>query len=68
MLGVHIEEPGMRVLRIKPTLADLLWLRGSVPTPYGEVKISHERRGDKIYTEVSAPGEIKIIYDGCEKK
>ena len=68
VLGVHIEEPGMRVLRIKPTLADLLWLRGSVPTPYGEVKISHERRGDKIYTEVSAPGEIKIIYDGCEKK
>jgi hypothetical protein len=55
----------MRVLRIKPELGELAWLRGSVPTPYGEVKISHTRCGDKIYTEVSAPNEIKIIYDGC---
>lgn len=68
VLGVHIEEAGMKVLRIKPALAELKWLRGSVPTPYGEVKISHERRDGKIYTEISAPDEIEIIYDGCEKK
>lgn len=67
VLGVHIEEAGMRTLRIKPELCGLEWLEGSVPTPFGEVKIRHERRDGKIYTRVDAPSEIKIIYDGCEQ-
>ena len=66
VLGVQIEEPGMRVLRIKPELSELEWLEGSVPTPFGEVKIRHEKRDGKIFTSVDAPKEIKFIYDGCE--
>ncbi|MBQ7386774.1 MAG: alpha-L-rhamnosidase [Clostridia bacterium] len=66
VLGVNVDEVGMRTLRIKPALCDLEWLEGGVPTPYGEVKIRHEVREGKIYTSVDAPSEVKIVLDGCE--
>lgn len=62
VLGVNIVEPGCRVLEIKPHLGSLKWAKGSYPTPYGIVYISHTRLEDgSIKTEFAAPDEVKII-------
>lgn len=65
VLGVNIEECGMRKIRIKPYLGDMKSVRGSVPTPYGKLTLSHTVRDGVICTSVDAPKEIEIIYEGC---
>lgn len=62
VLGVTIVEPGCRVIRIDPHLGDLEWVEGSVPTPFGVVKIRHERRADgTISSKIDAPKGVKIV-------
>ena len=62
VLGVAIVEHGCRVIRIDPHLGDLEWVEGSVPTPFGVVKIRHERRADgTIKSQIDAPKGVKII-------
>ena len=68
VLGVQIEKAGMSVIRIKPCLDGLSYVGGSVPTPYGEVKLYHEVREGKIYTKAQAPKEITLIFDGCVRE
>lgn len=65
MLGVRVAEPGCRRLIIKPDLGGLSYARGSFPTPYGEVKISHEIINGEIISEIVAPEEVKIDLVGC---
>ena len=62
VLGVEVIEPGCKVLRIRPHLGGLEWVKGAFPTPYGDVKISHKKdaRG-KVISDVEAPEGIKII-------
>ena len=62
VLGVEVVEPGCKVLRIRPHLGGLEWVKGAFPTPYGDVKISHKKdaRG-KVISDVEAPEGIKII-------
>ncbi|MDO5579744.1 MAG: alpha-L-rhamnosidase C-terminal domain-containing protein [Planctomycetia bacterium] len=61
VLGVVPAEPGFKSVRIDPFLGDLDWAEGSVPTPYGpiRVKLSKDSAG-KIKKEISAPKEVKI--------
>lgn len=62
VLGVQVEEPGCRKLRIVPHLEDLEYAKGTYPTPYGVVKISHVKRPDgSVETKVSAPREVEIV-------
>lgn len=61
ILGVKIMEPGCKVVKIEPDLCGLSYAKGTVPTPYGDIKIRHIKRNGTITTEVSAPDEIKII-------
>lgn len=62
VLGVEIVEPGYKTVRINPHLGDLEWVEGSVPTPYGDIRISH-RKGDdgKVVSTVDAPAGINVI-------
>lgn len=60
VLGVNVAAPGCKKLVIKPNLCELEWVRGSFPTPYGTVKIEHERDGDRIISRVDAPKEVEI--------
>ena len=65
MLGVKVIEPGCRTLRVEPHLGDLQWAEGTFPTPYGEVKIRHEKQADgTIRSEIQAPDEVKILQAG----
>ncbi len=63
VLGVKILEPGCKRVRIEPQLGDLDWAKGSYPTPFGVIELSHTRRADgSVQTQVTAPPEIEIVY------
>jgi alpha-L-rhamnosidase len=62
VLGVQVVEPGCKVLKIEPHLGDLQWVEGSFPTPFGVVKIRHDKMPDgKINSIIDAPEQVKIL-------
>jgi len=64
VLGVEVVEPGCKVLRITPHLGNLEFAEGTYPTPFGVVRIRHEKTpSGEIKSFIDAPKEIKIIKD-----
>ena len=62
VLGVEVVEAGCKVVKITPHLGDLQWAKGSFPTPYGDITISHTREADgSVKTEIDAPRGVKVI-------
>lgn len=62
VLGIEIVEPGSKVLRISPNLGNLEFAEGSFPTPYGVVKVRHEKQSNgEVKSEINVPDGIKII-------
>jgi alpha-L-rhamnosidase len=62
VLGVKVLEAGCRKVAIEPHLGKLKWAKGTFPTPYGVIKISH-RVGDdgKVVSDVQAPDGVEIV-------
>lgn len=64
VLGVSVVEPGAKKIRIEPHLGDLQWVKGSFPTPYGVVKIEHQKMPDgSVKTKVDAPKPVKVVLE-----
>lgn len=62
VLGVEIVEPGCRKVRIVPHLGDLQWAEGTFPTPYGEIRVRHEKTaGGKVVSDIKAPEGIVVV-------
>lgn len=62
VLGIEVLEPGCSKIRITPHLGKLQWAEGTYPTPYGVVKVRHERRTDgTIKTTYKAPRGVKVV-------
>lgn len=62
VLGVQVVDPGCKKVKITPHLADLKWVEGTFPTPYGDIKIRHEKLPNgKIKSDIQAPDEVEII-------
>jgi len=62
VLGVQVIEPGCKVVKIEPHLGDLNWVEGSFPTPFGVIKIRHDKMPDgKIKSQIDAPKGVKVI-------
>ena len=62
VLGVEIVEPGYKVVKINPHLGDLEWVEGSVPTPFGDIKISHRKDAEgNVVSKVDAPVGVSVI-------
>lgn len=62
VLGVKVVEPGCKKVKIEPHLGDLKWVEGSFPTPYGVIRIRHEKRDDgSVRSDIKAPKGVKII-------
>ncbi len=62
VLGFTILEPGCKKMAIRPDLGNLSWAKGTYPTPYGIITVSHKKNADgTITTEYSAPKEIEIV-------
>lgn len=61
---MQVVEPGCKVIRIVPHLGDLKWVKGTFPTPYGIISISHTLSDNgKIVTEVDAPSEVLVLRE-----
>ncbi len=54
ILGVKPTSPGFKTFEIRPQLCNLLWAKGTVPTPQGNVTVSwkHKRLTDDAPTEM----------------
>ncbi len=64
LLGVEILEPGGGCVRVKPDIADFKYIKGSVPTPHGIIKVYAERRDNgEVYTKIDVPDGIKLVND-----
>ena len=62
VLGFKVLEPGCKVVKIEPSLCDLLWAEGTLPTPQGTIFVRHEKLSDgSVKTTVKAPKGIRII-------
>jgi hypothetical protein len=62
VLGIEVVEPGCKMVRITPHLGNLEWVEGSYSTPYGAIKVRHEKRPNgKITSKITTPGGVKVI-------
>ena len=62
VLGIKILEPGCKKMKVEPHLGDLQWAKGTYPTPYGDIFVSHVKKADgTIETVVDAPEEIEVL-------
>lgn len=60
VLGLKPTAPGCACLAVEPDLGDLEWAEGSLPTPHGPVRVSHERAADgTIHTELDLPEGVQ---------
>ncbi len=60
LTGFEILEPGMKKIRICPTLLGLEFARVEIPTPFGDIVVE-QKAGD--VAAISAPKEIEIIWE-----
>ena len=62
VLGVKPIEPGCATVLINPHLGDLDFAEGTMPTPYGPLRVRHEKSADgKVETTVDAPDEVGVL-------
>ncbi len=60
VLGLAPAEPGFRRVTVDPHLCDLTWARGTLPTPRGLVRVSHERAASgAVTTELELPEGVE---------
>jgi len=61
VLGIHVMDAGNSV-KIVPNLGDLEWAKGSFPTKYGVLRVSHTKNVDgTVKTEFDSPNGLIII-------
>ncbi|WP_108424474.1 family 78 glycoside hydrolase catalytic domain [Flagellimonas amoyensis] len=61
VLGVKVKDGGNTVV-IEPHLGNLEWVKGTYPTKFGELKISHKKnKTGTVHTEIVAPNGLKVI-------
>ncbi len=60
VLGVNVADGGEKII-LKPHLGDLAWAKGTFPTKYGVLRVSHRKNKDgSISTEVDGPKQLTI--------
>ncbi|MDP4277376.1 MAG: alpha-L-rhamnosidase C-terminal domain-containing protein, partial [Bacteroidota bacterium] len=63
-LGVKPVAPGYSKFEIRPELGDLNWLKGSVPTPNGQIKVYANARTIKVS---ASEGEGYLYFKAAKK-
>jgi alpha-L-rhamnosidase len=62
VLGVNILEPGCKKISITPHLGNLTFVEGTFPTPYGIVKIRHQKLPNgKVQTSIQKPAQVQVV-------
>lgn len=60
ILGVEVLDAGCTRLRVTPCLGDLKWIKGTFPTPHGNVEIYVENVNGKIETKIIKPDSVIV--------
>lgn len=61
VLGVEILEPGCKKVRISPHLGNLQWAKGTYPTPFGLIKVHHQKQADgTVKSFIEVPKGVKV--------
>lgn len=63
-LGVSPVKPGYEEFSIEPSLGGLEWIKGSVPTPYGDIRVFMDKKTIKV---VSLGGEGYLKFRSKSK-
>lgn len=61
VLGIRILESGCKKVAIEPHLGDLEWVKGSYPTPYGNIYVEHKIENGNIVSKVSVPDGVEVV-------
>lgn len=62
VLGIKIAEPGGKAYTVQPNLGDLEFAEGTFPTPYGVIRVHHQKDADgQVVSQIEAPDEVRII-------
>lgn len=62
VLGIEIAAPGCTQIRFRPHLDGLQWAKGTYPTPFGIITVSHTRQADgSIHTDYRVPQGITVL-------
>ncbi len=51
------------IYEIKPDLASLEWVKGTVPTPHGIITVSAKKMNGKVIVDINSPKNITVITD-----
>ena len=63
VLGVSFLEPGGRRIRVSPHLSGLSFAEGSIPTPYGVIRVRHEAKEDGVKSEILLPAGVEATEE-----
>ena len=62
VLGIKVLEPGSKRISVKPHLGDLDFVEGSYPTPYGVLRVKHEKQANgQVKSTIQAPEGVEIV-------
>lgn len=62
VLGVKMVDVERRWVRIEPHLGELEWVRGSYPTPWGVIEVSHRKQADgSIKSDIRLPKGVRRV-------
>ena len=68
VLGIMPVEAGFKKVAVNPCISDLKWARGKVPTPFGIIEISVERKDDGVIINAVVPKQIEVVSSMDIKK
>lgn len=64
VLGITPVEPGCKVVKIKPHLGHLKWVKGTFPTPYGLIEVEHKKQENgSIDSTVKVPAGVTYLKE-----
>lgn len=62
VLGIKIMDVERKKISIEPHLGKLNWAKGTYPTPWGIIEVSHEKQPDgKIISKIKLPKGVKQV-------
>jgi alpha-L-rhamnosidase len=60
VLGIEPLAPGCREIRFDPRIGELDFVRGEVPTPFGNIRVDCRREGNRVIANIETPKEVKV--------
>lgn len=60
VLGINVKDGGDTIV-LKPNLGKLKYAKGTFPTKYGILTVSHVKKNNKVVTTFEAPKGLKVL-------